>query len=252
MRRRSAAVFSAVLFLPIAVQSQVDSSARLMGYAKSSFNGRPLSGVMISVPAARKFVVTDSSGAFSLSGLPPGLQRVRISYEGRQTEEYEFTLINRGTKRINVMLDVEAIDLDPIVVDAKAVRGFGNFYDRKKWNDGFADFFTREDIERFRAQRISDVLRRKGIVVRCNPECIPTQLYHGSICAVPVSVNGMPFWDFDFENIAISDVAGIEVYRDLVKPPGANQRSLVQSRDITSAEPFRPRGSCGSIFIWTR
>jgi hypothetical protein len=82
---------AATLPLAAPLGAQTDPGARLRGIAVSSFNGQPLRGVSIAVPAARRFVVTDSSGAFRLTGLPAGDQKIQVSYEGRDTEEYEFT-----------------------------------------------------------------------------------------------------------------------------------------------------------------
>jgi hypothetical protein len=255
MLLRQLPVLALALVLPRTLSSQVDTTATISGRAASSLNGRPLAGVMISVPAARKLIVTDSTGRFTLDGLPAGRQKVRISFDGRATEEHEFELRARRTRRLNVLLDVEALDLAAIVVEAKAVHGLGAFYDRKKFYSGFADFYTREDIERIRPMMISDLLRRSGVWVRCDPQCVPTQMHHGFLCVVPVSVDGTPFWDFDFDNVRVDDVAGVEVYREtpLGTPFGSAQRSLAErARDPRTYQPFQRRGSCGSIQIWTR
>lgn len=248
----------ATAVLPSAVHAQTDTSARLMGTANASSNGGPLSGVMIAVPSLQRFVVTDSTGTFWFSGLPAGPQMIRVAYEGRATQEYEVTLRSGRTQRIKVILDVEAVDLDPIIVDAKAVRGSHNFYDRMRLYSGFGRFFTRDDIEGMRPTRISDVLRRDGVWIRCNPDCVPTRVYRGYLCAVPVIVDGQSSWDFDFDNMAVADVAGIEVYRPGPggRPFGFEPRSLVDPRDVIAPpegyEGFRSRGGCGAIYIWTR
>ena len=251
------AACAVLISLPSALVSQTDTTASLSGKATSAFNGRPLANVMISVPAARKFVVTDSTGSFWLPGLPTGRQKVRISYQGRDTEEYEFALRGGRTQKLTVILDVEAVDLAAIVVEARQPyggRSLAGFYDRKKWYSGFANFFTREDIERIRPMVVSDLLKRLVIWVRCDPECAPTRMQHGHLCAIPVSVDGMPFWDFDFDNISVADVAGVEVYRDgaIGSPFGFEMRSMTMARDMRTYEPFQYRGSCGSIQIWTR
>ena len=62
MTRRFAPILVVALGLPATLHTQSDSSAAIRGTARSSFNGRPLAGVMISVPAARAFTVTDSTG----------------------------------------------------------------------------------------------------------------------------------------------------------------------------------------------
>jgi hypothetical protein len=110
--------------LPSSVPAQADTSASLVGYAKSAYNGQPLAGVLISVPAARRFVTTDSSGTFELSSLPVGRQKVRISYRGRDTEEHEIDLRHKIQKRVAVLLDVGSIDLAPVVVEVQHPDGW--------------------------------------------------------------------------------------------------------------------------------
>ncbi|HET8712846.1 MAG TPA: carboxypeptidase-like regulatory domain-containing protein [Gemmatimonadales bacterium] len=213
---RHAIRFVVALLFPAALSAQVDSSARLMGYAKSSFNGRPLSGVMISVPEARKFVVTDSAGTFLLGGLPVGKRTVLIAYNGRETEEYVFELRHGKTKRLAIILEVEALDLAPVVVEVRH-RGDWNdlagFYERRKVYGGWGRFFTQEDIQEQGFRSVADILRRMGIYTRCLDEgCVPTKWTYGAICPVTVAVDGMAFYPNEYESVAIDDVRGVEWY----------------------------------------
>jgi hypothetical protein len=249
---RLIAILSATAVLASPLSSQIDTTARLRGIAISSLNGRPLSGVMISLPAARKFVVTDSTGTFSLEGLPAGTQEIRISYEERETEEYRFALQSRRTENIAVLLDVGAVDLHPLVVEAQHPdrwRDLGGFYARQKWYGGFARFITREEINRSQLPSISALLVGEHIVTRCIEDCRPTRFSRGRLCFVPVSVDGMPLREVDYDRIAVADVAGVEVYRRN-SPYG-----------LTYGLPLTPAYSsvwqsdawtCGSVLIWTR
>ena len=238
------------LAAPALLRSQSDTSARLAGTAASAFNGRPLSGVMIAVTAARQFAVTDSTGTFLLAGLPVGRQKVRIAYQGRETLEYEFDLRRGKTKRLAVVLDVAVEDLAPVVVEARypdVWRDLAGFYERRKLYGGFARFYTREDVERWRPQRISQLLAQQGIITRCVTQgCVPTRYTRGRWCVVPVTVDGMPFWTEGYDDIPIDEVAGVEVYRgDLTGLGWRGQRA--SSGTLRHGLP-----SCGSIQIWTR
>jgi hypothetical protein len=238
---------------PLSLHPQSDSTARISGTAASSFNGRPLSGVMISVPAVRRFTVTDSTGAFELRGLPPGRQRVRIAYEGRQTEEYEFLLRAGKAKKLVVVLDVEAVDLAPVVVEAQHRdwwRDLAGFYERRRRYGGFAHFYTAEDLERWRPVTLSQLLARDGIVTHCTASgCLPTRWTRGRLCPVAVSVDGSPFWELDYDGIAIADVQGVEVYRSASMAPAGWGLGISPTADIGLASPT---GGCGSVQIWTR
>jgi len=99
--------------------ASIDSSAGFHGTAISSYNGRPLAGVVIAAPDIQKLVVTDSFGRFDITGLTPGRRAVRISYDGRVTQDFLFDVGGEQNKRLAVLLDVAAVDLDPIVVEAR-------------------------------------------------------------------------------------------------------------------------------------
>jgi hypothetical protein len=234
---------------------QVDTTARLHGRASSSFNGRPIAGVMISVPAAHKFVVTDSSGGFWIAGLEPGAQVVRIAYQGRETQEYQFVLRRAHTETIAVLLDLEAMNLNPLVVEARQTnmwRDLAGFYERKRWYGGFARFITREEIEHIQPKQIGTVLALEGIVVRCYGYCFPTRFSRGHLCAVPINVNGLPWAEDNYEHIPITSVAAIEIYRS--EPPYGLSPSLsiTPGSSIWMGGDFPTSNPCGLVLIWTR
>ncbi|HEY3221578.1 MAG TPA: carboxypeptidase regulatory-like domain-containing protein [Gemmatimonadales bacterium] len=234
---------------------QADTTARVGGTAISSFNGRPLVGVLIAAPVVNKFVVTDSTGAFTIGGLPGGDQAIRVSYDGRVTEDYTFTLQAGHTKQIAVLLDVAAEDLNPLVVETRGAniwRDLGGFYARRRQYGAFAHFYTREDIGRAKARKLSGLLTLEGIATRCprSADCIPTRLSRGRLCAVPVSVDGVALGEFNFDRIDVADVAGVEVYRGT--PPTDLSTALVTTTGASIWMGSQSSASCGLVMIWTR
>jgi hypothetical protein len=250
-----AAVAAVVLVSPLQAQALSDTSAGIRGSAISDFNGRPLAGVIISVPEVKKFAVTDSSGQFALAGLPAGKRSIRVSYEGRETEAFEFTLLGQQTKQIAVVLDVDAEDLNPLVVEAlepNIWRDLAGFYERRRTYGAFAHFFTREQITKMRPKRLSGLLTLEGIVTRCYQDCRPTRFTRGKLCAVAVSVDGVALREMDYDQIAVSDVAGVEVYRGV--PPTDLNHSLAPTvgSSIWMGSGLSAAGQCGLVEIWTR
>jgi len=232
-----------------------DTSAGIRGAVISDFNGRPIAGVMISAPEVKKFVVTDSDGQFALAGLPAGKRSIRVSYEGRETQDYVFTLQGQETKQIAVVLDVDAEDLNPLVVEARQAniwRDLAGFYERRRTYGAFAHFFTREEITKMRPKRLSGLLTLEGIVTRCYQDCRPTRFIRGKLCTVPVSVDGVALREMDYDQIAVSDVAGVEVYRGV--PPTDLNHSLVPTvgSSIWMGSGLSAAGQCGLVEIWTR
>ena len=238
-----------------ALHLQVDTTAGIHGAVMSSFNGRPIAGVMIAALEAGKFTLTDAQGRFALTGLRSGRRTILISFDGRVTEDYLFSLEPQRSKRIAVLLDQDAEDLDPLVVEAQAPnlwRDLAGFYERRETYRGFAHFFTREEISQLHAATLSSLLTLEGIVTRCSVECRPTRLTRGSFCLVPVSVNGVAQREPDYDGIKISDVAGVEVYRGV--PPADLSRALVPvvGSSTWMGTGRSAGGSCGLVEIWTR
>ena len=250
-------VTTAILAAPL--HGQVDTTAAIRGATISSYNGHPIAGVKISAPGPHRFTVTDESGRFVLGGLPSGRQAIRVSYEGRETEEYTFSLESGRSKRISVLLDLDAVDLNPLVVEAREPnlwRDLAGFYERRSTYSGFARFFTREDIERARSDKVSGLLASEGIMTLClrYQECRPTRWNRGALCAVPVSVDGVAQHELDYDFLGIGDVAAVEIYRGV--PPTDLSHSVVSTPNSSTwmgtGFPAAASGSCGLVEIWTR
>lgn len=245
----------AALAAPDSLAAQVDTTGRIRGKTSSSINGRPFPGVTISVSAPKRSVVSDSTGTFWLGGLPSGRLKIRVSYNGHQTDEFILTLQPERTKRLAILIDSSADDLNPVVSEVQhpnSWRDLAGFYERMRRYGGFAHFFTREEIDKTQPATISALLADEGIAMRCVQGCLPTRFIQGEACIVPVSVDGMPFREVDYDHISIDDVAAVEVYRG-VPPSGLSFGSAVTGESpVWHSGPFRLAGGCGSVLIWTR
>ena len=242
------AVTAAFFASSLQAQALSDTSARIRGAAISSYNGLPIAGVMISAPEVRKFVVTDANGQFALAGLPTGRRSIRVSYEGRETHDYVFILQGQRTKQIAVVLDVDAVNLDPLVVEARQAntwRDLAGFYERRREYRGFAHFFTREEITRMQPTRLSPIAEILGRNALFTGRSTLGSLSLGSRargpwppCAPPEQLDGVR--------------AGVEVYRGV--PPNDLDHSLVPSvgSSIWMGTGLSAAGSCGLVEIWTR
>src|SRR5262249_21272876 len=203
-------VRAAIIASSVQLPAAVDSSAGVHGAAISSYNGAPIAGVLIFSPQTHKLAISDANGRFTLAGLRSGRQPIQVSYDGRVTEEFVFELQPQHSKRIAVLLDADAMDLDPLVVEAREAniwRDLAGFYERRQEYRGFAHFFTREEISHMHTRTIAGLLTAEGIVTRCSPSCWPTRLKGGRLCLVNVSVNGVSQREPDYYSIDIADVA---------------------------------------------
>jgi hypothetical protein len=243
-RRRYPSVAAAALVALVGpwatVAGQQDTLAAIRGTVTSSTSGRPISGVMIAVPAVARFVVTDSTGTFALGGLPAGRQRIRISYLERGSEEYDVTLRRGQARQLAVLLDMEAVDLAPIVVEGwggRFARSLAGFYDRKRRS--FGRFYTAEDIERIGPVQLSSLLRREGIRIVCRGwECVAYSGRDIRPCPMDLYLDGVWVDSTFLDTIHPNDVAAVEIYRS-----GGN---------IPLAFLFGGDSRCGVIAVWRR
>jgi len=216
-----------------------DTTARIVGTARSSTNGLPIAGVMVALGGARAFGVSDSAGAFALAGLPPGRQTVRILYRDSLSYDSEVTLKRGKTLALSVLLDVDAVELSPIVVEARswrADRSLAGFYDRKKWR--FGRFYTLADLDRRHGLSLRTLLGESGVQLRCGAMyCLPFSGIMGG-CVMSLFYDGMRLPADQIEMIRLDELAGVEVYKHGFDVP------------IEFQNPFG--GDCGAVLAWSR
>lgn len=221
-------------------QVQRDTTARIVGTARSSTNGLPIPGVMVAVRGARAFGVSDSAGAFAVAGLPPGRQTVRILYGDSLTYDSDVTLKRGKTLTLSVLLDVDAVELSPIVVEARSLlaeRTLAGFYERKKW--GFGRYYSLADLDRRRALSLRTLLIESGVQVSCRlGRCLPLGGGVARGCVMALFLDGMRLPSDDLETVWLDELAGVEVYKHGFEVP------------IEFQTPFG--GDCGAILMWSR
>src|SRR5439155_1300721 len=125
-------------------------------------------------------------------GEPHGSGRVGLAlpvgplYQNGLSYEQEIKLTAGKTLKLSVLLDVNAVELAPIVVEAKSIRAersLAGFYDRRKW--GFGRFYTRQDLERRRGLPLESLLRESGVSVGCRTGyCLPLGWTGGRACVM--------------------------------------------------------------------
>ena len=228
-----------VVAAPCSLPAQGDS-ARVAGTARSALNGQPLARVMVAVRGTRLFSVTDSTGAFTLAGLPSGRQTLRILYGDSLSYDHAVTLERGKTLRLAVLLDVAAVELAPVVVEASSVaalRSLVGFYDRKRF--GFGRYYTPEQIERRRGMDLRTLLVEAGVQVQCRlGACVPIVREGGRACVPTLYLDGWAALTDDVNLFRAEDLAAVEIYRRAAEVP------------LEFGEAFA--SACGVIVLWSR
>jgi hypothetical protein len=187
------------------------------------------------------FDVTDSTGEFVLSGLPDGQQTLRILYRDEVFHEQPIKLKRGKTLQLAVLLDVEAIELTPVVVEARgvrALRSLAGFYERRK--RGFGRFYTFEDLERRGPLPVTSLLTESGVHLRRSwmGDWLPVNWRGARSCVMSLYLDGFPLPAELLDMTRLDDLAGVEVYKHGVSVPWEFRRGL--------------DGDCGAIVMWSR
>lgn len=229
-----------------AAHGQEETSALLVTVT-SHGSGRPVMGARVSVVGTGIAAATDAAGRLRIAGVPSGVQTVEVRRLGYSTRLRLVDLEAGRSVPVAFQLEVEAIPVAAIRVEAKA-RDWGAEYlersgfERRRRN-GAGSYLTRADIEKTRPRFLSDALRRVS-GMRFQPNGMRGDAYVSMVrsgnraCPVQYFVDGQLIGPgFNIDEIEAGDVEGLEIYRGAAQvPPEFNRRTA----------------SCGVIAVWTR
>lgn len=219
----------------------------IVGVVTDQVSGDPVPEVVVNVPDAGRTARTGAEGRFSIGDLVPGRHEIRFSHLG-YAERSESIEVRMGrVTRVRVVLDVNAIALNPIevTVDRRdATLEEHGFYQREE--DGWGHFVDREDLEARNPIELTDALTRfVGVRIVSNPSS-PGQRHlrlrnMGNDCSPAIFIDGVRM--IGRGGYSINDmvdpavVAGIELYRGSAGIP---------------PQYWGTGSSCGVVLIWLR
>ena len=242
---RRAALFPALfpalllgLMPPFGLASQ---SAPLRGIVRNT-NGLPLEGAQVSVGGTPAVAVTNERGEFTLLPAVSGPAMVRARRLGFRPESTAVLVASGKIPEVSFILQRIAVDLTPVTIVGRRelIGPMAGFYRRRSSSSG--RFFTREEIERRNAVRMSDLLRMvPGLRVQQRGMQNSVRI-RGSRCAPFIWLDGAPLsaMEFDLDSSDPSVYEGIEVYSGPASVPVEFQGNRMTS------------SSCGTILLWTR
>jgi hypothetical protein len=218
-------------------------------------SGVRIAGAELTISNSSLRVVTNDSGEFAFDAPPTGRVRVTAHRLGFKPLEKGFKLDVGESRRID--FELEGI---PDILDTVTVVGRGGnnrmaeFWNRRMVGNGA--FITRDDIDRRKPYRPSDLLRtvagvrvntgdmndrpviqmgRTGVALPARRN-VPTL---GAECRVNYYLDGnwMPSGTFHMDDLTPTSIEALEIYRGPAEVPAR----------------FRQRETaCGLIVIWTR
>lgn len=230
-------VLGSWLVLPLSSAAQVpgDEWVRVTGVVLDREDGQPLRGANV-VLDGQWHAVTTEHGRFEFMGVLPSLHELGVYRIGFQVVADTFRIEPGLNTDLRVLMDRDAVELDPVVVQARKTMGkMQPFYERR--SGGLGRYITREDIEDWQPTLITEMLGIQPGVTRvprgnnsydilmrgCRPALWIDNAYIGG--------GNLPFDHF----LTPNDVEGIEVYSASVAPAQYNRGAR-----------------CGAVLVWTR
>ena len=224
----------------------------------------PIPGVRVVVVGSGAEGVSDERGWVRLPEVRPGRIFVLATRIGYRPAEFSLQVPISGGLEVDVELEPAAVAVQGVTAVGRSEvpsLAMGGFYRRKE--NGTGTFLTREDIEKTRAQRTSEVFRRvRGIrLVSAGQDRyrLQTVRYGMSLsqsnggmmrsgrrdessggavqCEMLVFLDGVLVQLTGIDDIRLVDLEAIEVYRGAGEIP---------------AEYRVTNSSCGVVLLWTR
>jgi hypothetical protein len=223
----------------------------------------PIAGVRVVVVGSGAEGVSDESGWVRLPGVRPGRIFVLATRLGYRPAEFTLQVPLSGGLEVDVELEPAAVAVQGLTAvgtsENRSLAAAG-FYRRKQ--TGMGSFLTRDDIEKTRAQRTSEIFRRvRGIrVVPAGRDQYKLQtVRYGlslsqstggmtragrrgdrageNVCEMLVYLDGTLVQLNGIDDIRMDNVEAIEVYRGAGEIPAEYR--------VTNA-------TCGVVVLWTR
>jgi hypothetical protein len=231
----------------IMTRDDVRGTAALRGRIMRADNS-PAAFAAIGVLGTGRVTRADSTGTFSLDGIPAGTRTIDMRAIGSAPQQQSLDFTTGSTRDTNFVLAPPVQTLAAVKTSRSRPAGFelAGFYDRRKM--GFGAFMTEEEIKRLGVLELKSVLfgmrgvRFPGGLATGMPmlrgykdPCVPAFFLDGIRFRVEGATGGFSYSDLE-GFIPIQYVKGIEVYASIATTP---------------LEYFVREQNCGSILIWT-
>ena len=252
-------ILLAVVSATTAAQQPVGGALR--GRVLEQISGTPIANALVEFMDGRTRVrakaITTPSGDFTMSNLPTGPFRLRVTRIGYVDTTTPYWRVQSGeVLTLIVRLDPQAVPLAPLEVSERARLAapvLEGFLDRMNRNAG-GTYFSRADIERTNPFLITDLLAGVPGVYLENAPALGRNAKvlsfarsplasGGGACPAQVFVDGVLVTRRGFGPVSVDELAtpatleGIEIYKGLSSVP---------------AELAAPDARCGVVALWTR
>jgi TonB-dependent receptor len=162
VRRALAVVAALIVLLPAAASAQTGSIA---GRVQDAETGFALAGAVVQITGLDRGVVTNSSGRFTLLGVPAGQHVLEVVYLGYARMTREITVLAGQVQTVDFMISPAAIEVEGVTVTGNR-RGQASALNQQLNANTITNVVAADQIGRFPDSNIGDAMRRiPGFVI---------------------------------------------------------------------------------------
>ncbi len=100
---------------------ELSDNATISGYIRDKESGETLVGATVQLTQTKQGTVSNKSGYYALSEIQPGTYTVVFSFLGYERREMTVELKKRESRRIDIELATEALQLEEVVVESNRI-----------------------------------------------------------------------------------------------------------------------------------
>jgi hypothetical protein len=223
-----------ILAIPLAAQTATVAGSLVNRETRSAVEGARVSIIGTSLGAS-----SDAEGRFQLTGVPAGVRVMQVHAIGFAVASWVVQLDEGQNLHQVFELAPRALEVEGVTVSGREEdtwRSERGFEERRRRGQGY--FVTREQILQRNAPTVAELLRTVPSVMNiCNLRGCQMRLPSSTgPCSPEFFLDGYPATFSTGPNFPLSQIRGVEVYRDQFSVPSEFQR---------------PNLRCGVIAIWT-
>jgi protocatechuate 3,4-dioxygenase beta subunit len=230
---------------PVRGQTRMDTlwrgPARLNGTVLNEA-GQPIAHAIVELWGTGLTSRTDASGRFELASLPVGTHALEVRRIGFAPQRLPVHLASQAPTSVSVQLDKPVRLLDAVRVSARMIYSRRQMEIERRRSRGQGHFIMRDELERYPAARVTDVLRRvPGVRVYSSPTGDVVTVSRGESAA---SGPCRPMVYLDGHRLGSAEDVDV-----LASPSSLEAIEVYTSASQTPVEYLG--GGCGAVVLWT-
>jgi hypothetical protein len=219
---------------------QRTDSVTLAGTVVDARTREPVAGAAVSLnyPTGRTAAETetDTLGSFRFEPRMPGSYSIAIEHPGYRSTSREIVLNAGVDPVVTLQMEPEAFEVEGVEVtlDRRTSVRLRDFERRRE--SGFGSFVTRDDIERLRPHRVTEILNAMSPVQVVSDARGNGHIMLRGRCLPRVYIDGVP----------TNPNQSLDL---LVRP---NDVEAIEVHTMDTAPPEYANNGCGAIIVWIR